>query len=117
MKNSIKPYLSNMKRKNQLKLFNSSFPQNSSFDKIRQNLVSFNIFFYDLNYDFINGQPQQDWFSLLANMAGICGGSFLGMSLLAILEFFELFFISSLHIIRFAFSNAIDKIKFLFNKK
>ena len=90
MKNSIKPYLSYLNGNNQLKLLNNSFSQDNTIDIIRKKFVSFNVFFYDLNYDSIDDQPKIDWILLLANILGICGGGFVGMTLLAIFEFFEL---------------------------
>ena len=97
MKNSIQPYLNNLNESSinpQLILLNQAFPQNAPIDLIRQNIVSFNIFYNDLTYNLISDVPQTNWFGLFTNMAGICGGSFLGISLLAIFEFLEYVFFS-----------------------
>ena len=96
MKNSLQPFLSvindttaNQNLNPQIYNLNRAFPQNGTTASIRSNIVTFNVYFEDLRYNLISGQPQINWFSLFANLAGICGGSFLGMSFLAILEFFE----------------------------
>ena len=100
MKNSLQPFLSiiNTSTNNnnihsnlnpQMLTLNQAFPQEASAASIRSNIVTFNVYFEDLRYNLISGTPQINWFSLFANLAGICGGSFLGMSFLAILEFFE----------------------------
>jgi hypothetical protein len=92
MKNSIKPYLNSLDDPTlnpQILVFNQAFPQNATTEQIRENIVSFNIFYNDLNYDFVNDVAQYNYFILLANLAGILGGSFLGMSLLSVFEFFE----------------------------
>ena len=92
MKSSIKPYLNNVDNSSmnpQIVNLNRVFPQNATTESIRENIVAFNIFYEDLNYNLISDLPQTNWFLLLANLAGIAGGSFLGMSFLAILEFFE----------------------------
>jgi hypothetical protein len=100
MKNSLQPFLSiiNTSTNNnnihsnlnpQMLTLNQAFPQEASVASIRSNIVTFNVYFEDLRYNLISGTPQINWFSLFANLAGICGGSFLGMSFLAILEFFE----------------------------
>ena len=96
MKNSLQPFLSiindtttSEKLNPQIVSLNHAFPQDSTTASIRSNIVTFNVYFEDLRYNLISGTPQINWFSLFANLAGICGGSFLGMSFLAILEFFE----------------------------
>ena len=106
MKSSINP------NSTQSLLLSQAFPQNTGADAIRQNIVSFNVFFSDLTYNSISDVPQTNWFGLLTNMAGICGGSFLGMSLLAIFEFFEYIILSFLIIIRhFLFKINLFKLK------
>jgi hypothetical protein len=100
MKKSVQPFLSiiNTSSNNnnihsnlnpQMLTLNKAFPQEASTASIRSNIVTFTVYFEDLRYNLISGTPQINWFSLFANLAGICGGSFLGMSFLAILEFFE----------------------------
>jgi hypothetical protein len=100
MKKSLQPFLSiiNTSSNNnnihsnlnsQMLTLNKAFPQEASTASIRSNIVTFTVYFEDLRYNLISGTPQINWFSLFANLAGICGGSFLGMSFLAILEFFE----------------------------
>ena len=110
MKNSLQPYLSiinttsNASNINpQILSLNQAFPQDASASSIRSNIVTFNIYFRELTYDLISDSPQINWFGLFANMAGICGGSFLGMSFLAILEFFEYFLYMFFIIFKYAF--------------
>ena len=64
------------------------FAQNRSIDEVRKNIVSFSIFYRDLDYDLI-AENRIDWFILIANLAGLCGGSFLGISLISIFELLE----------------------------
>ena len=91
--NSLQPFLSQSNNTNaQIFNLNRAFQQNATTSSIRTNIVSFNIYFNELTYNLISDSPQINWFSLFANLAGICGGSFLGMSFLAILEFLEYFF-------------------------
>ena len=111
VKNSIKPFFSNLNSNNEIALLNDNFPLNSSFDSIRQNIISFNIYFYDLNFNLISASSQSSWFILFANLAGICGGSFLGMSLLAIFEFLELCLLSIFYIVKFSFFSIVEKFK------
>ena len=93
MKNSLQPFSSQSNNTNaQIFNLNRAFQQNATTSSIRANIVSFNIYFNELTYNLISDSPQINWFSLFANLAGICGGSFLGMSFLAILEFLEYFF-------------------------
>jgi hypothetical protein len=87
----------------QLLGLNQAFRQELSTSEIRQNIVTFNVYFEDLTYNLISGTPQINWFGLFANLAGICGGSFLGMSFLAILEFLEYFFYLFLIVFKFGF--------------
>ena len=106
MKNSIQPYLSNLNDVNinpQLVHLNKAFPQNASTDSIRKNIVTFNIFYNDLRYNLYSGVEQYNWFTLMANLAGTCGGSFLGISFLAILEFFEYILYSIFILFKFCF--------------
>jgi hypothetical protein len=93
MKNSLQSFSSQSNNTNaQIFNLNRAFQQNATSSSIRANIVSFNIYFNELTYNLISDSPQINWFSLFANLAGICGGSFLGMSFLAILEFLEYFF-------------------------
>ena len=111
MKNSIKPFLSNLNSNSEIALLNDVFPQNSSLESIRQNIISLNIFYNDLNLNLVSSSPQSSWFILFANLAGICGGSFLGMSLLAIFEFCELILLSFFYMVKFGISLIYEKIK------
>ncbi len=115
MKESLKPYqglLSN--RTNSITLnpqifnLNQAFQQNLSTSQIKQNIVTFNVHFKDLTYNLLTSNPQINWFSFFANLAGICGGSFLGMSFLAILEFFQYFFYIFIIVFKFGFSKIIS---------
>ena len=115
MKESLKPYQSllptrhdNITLNPQISRLNQAFPQNLSTSEIRQNIVTFNVYFKDLTYNLISDTPQINWFSLFANLAGICGGSFLGMSFLAILEFLEYFFYLFFIVFKFGFIEIIS---------
>ena len=104
MKKSIQPYLNNLNESRinpQLRTLNAAFPQSSSTDSIRGNIVSFNIYFNSLLIDNINGVVQINWFNLLTNMCGVTGGGFVGMSLLSIVEFFEFLFVLSFYWVLF----------------
>ena len=90
---------------------NQVFAQNASVNSIRENIVTFNIFYNDLTYILISDVAQTNWFGLLTNLAGICGGSFLGISLLAIFEFLEYVLFSFLIIIKHLFSKIGFKLK------
>ena len=81
-------------------LLRQAFPLNASVESIRKNIVSFNIFFGDLTYNLISDIPQINWFVLLTNLAGLCGGSFLGISLLSIIEFLEYIVFSFLIVLK-----------------
>jgi hypothetical protein len=85
-----------------------AFRQDLSTSEIRQNIVTFNVFFKDLTYNLISDTSPTNWFGLFANLAGICGGSFLGMSFLAILEFLEYFFYSFFIVFKFGFIEIIS---------
>jgi hypothetical protein len=120
IKNSLIPYqslLSNPEKNTslnpQISNLNQAFPQHLSASEIRQNIVTFNVYFSDLTYNLISDTPQINWFSLFANLAGICGGSFLGMSFLAILEFLEYFFYLFFIVFKFGFIGIIS----LFRRK
>jgi hypothetical protein len=92
MQNSVQPYLNNLNDPTlnpQIPVFNQAFPQNATTDQIRANILSFNIYYEDLNYNFLSGSAQFNFFILIANIAGVLGGSFLGMSLFSVFEFFE----------------------------
>ena len=80
-----------------------AFRQEMSTSEIRQNIVTFNVYFEDLTYDLISDTPTTNWFGLFANLAGIYGGSFL-----AILEFLEYFFYSFFIVFKFCFIEIIS---------
>ena len=109
MKNSLQPFSSQTNITNaQIFNLNRAFQQNATTSSIRANIVSFNIYFNELTYNLISDSPQINWFSLFANLAGICGGSFLGMSFLAILEFLEYFFYLFFIVFKFGFIEIIS---------
>ena len=92
IKSSIKPFLNNLNDSTinpQISLLNKAFPQDADTNNIRENIVTFNIFYNDLSYNQISDTAAISWYNLLASISGILGGSFLGISLLSILEFFE----------------------------
>jgi hypothetical protein len=114
MKESLKPYLQAQNQEDlspQIIKLNQSFAQDATIDQIRKNLVAFNIYYTDLRYNQINGVKQIDWFILVANIAGICGGSFLGISLISVVEFLELWVVA-IGIIVIAFLRKMNVVRY-----
>ena len=109
MKNTINSYIKNFNHDNRLELFNDAYSTNFSLDAIRRNIVAFNIFFSDLNFYSIYDSPQINFVLLFANLAGICGGSFLGISLFAVFEFLEFILVSFFLISKLFFCNIFQK--------
>ena len=64
--------------------------QNETEELVRQNTVSFNIYYKDLTYKLISDVPQQNWLNFIAACGGLLGGSLVGMSLLSVVEFIEI---------------------------
>lgn len=63
----------------------------TSYSDASKYYLSFNIYYSDLSYTFIEESPYWDLFLLLSNIGGNLG-LFVGMSFLSFVEIFELFF-------------------------
>jgi hypothetical protein len=96
MRNSLVPYLNNQNESTlnpQILTLSRVFGQNES-DKVSERVVSFNIFYDEINYNLISDVSEFTEWTLFANLAGICGGSFIGVSVMSFLEFLEFVLIS-----------------------
>ena len=67
------------------------FPQNITASEIRNNLISFNVYYSGLSYTLMADTPQDDWFTFIANVGGLMG-AFIGISIMSFAEVVELIF-------------------------
>ena len=67
------------------------FPQNITTSAIRNNLISFNVYYSGLSYTLMADTPQDDWFTFIANVGGLMG-AFIGISIMSFAEVVELIF-------------------------